>query len=267
MKTYGAGKAVSYFDWQHYIMQLINQGMFEVAYDENNALKLTPISQQVLFEKRKVDFVKPVAFTKKKAAAPVKAKTKKEQLHDDLFEVLRRLRKSLADASNMPPYLVFNDATLHEMAEERPITEDEMLHISGISERKFEMYGAVFIKTIVEFISGQTKAGKKVKGSTQLETLKLYESGMGVQDMAKTRGLNPVTIYSHLAHLYKQGHAINIEQFVSAEEQAVISKAIGEVGSTDSLKAIFDHLNEAYEYHKIRLGIAFHEKAQQEVNS
>lgn len=157
IKTYGAGRDLSQWDWQHYLIQLINLGYLEVAYDAANVLRLTTASQEVLFKNRSVELIRPTSYKERqeeeKASAKAKTQTqvKRERLRDELFEHLRQIRKEIAQKEGIPPYLIFSDATLEEMAYHKPHTEDAMLAVSGVGEKKLVQYGYRFIKAIRNF--------------------------------------------------------------------------------------------------------------------
>lgn len=157
IKTYGAGRDFSQWDWQHYLMQLINLGYLEVAYDAANVLRLTSASQDVLFKNRNVELIKPTSYKERQeqeqANAKIKAPTqlKKERLRDELFEYLRQVRKEIAQKEGIPPYLIFSDATLEEMAFKKPQTDDDMLAVSGVGEKKLVQFGYRFIKAIRKY--------------------------------------------------------------------------------------------------------------------
>lgn len=157
IKTYGAGRDISQWDWQHYLMQLINLGYLEVAYDAANVLRLTSSSEEVLFKNRSVELIRPTSYKERqeeeKALAKVKPPTqvKRERLRDELFEHLRQIRKEIAQKEGIPPYLIFSDSTLEEMAYHKPHTEDAMLAVSGVGEKKLLQYGYRFIKAIRNF--------------------------------------------------------------------------------------------------------------------
>jgi ATP-dependent DNA helicase RecQ len=155
IKTYGVGRDLSTWDWQQYLMQLINLGFLEIAYDAGNVLRLTPASHEVLFKNRSIQLIKPVSFKEKqeqeKAAAKSKPQVKRERLRDELFEHLRQLRKDIAQKEGIPPYLIFSDATLEEMAFHIPMNEDALLSVSGVGEKKMVQYGYRFLKAIRQF--------------------------------------------------------------------------------------------------------------------
>ena len=154
LKTYGQGAELSFEQWQSYLMQMLQLGLVELAYDENYALKTTAYGKQVLHGKAQVHFVQPEVHVKE-GAEKIKAKrntavNKEEAKQDPLFEELRILRKQIADSLGMPPFIVFSDATLAAMVEKRPLTEAEMLSISGVSDKKMFRYGIDFLKIIQE---------------------------------------------------------------------------------------------------------------------
>ncbi|WP_370641921.1 DNA helicase RecQ [Tenacibaculum sp. Mcav3-52] len=155
LKTYGVGNDISWRDWQHYLIQLTNQGYCQIAFHLNNSLQLTEFSNKVLFEGEKVQLTTPVAFTKE--VKTVTKEKKKKAVKDTLFERLRKLRYRIAQEEDIAAYLVFNDATLKEIENERPQSDEEFLAISGVGQRKLEVYGAEFMEEIKTFLNEKKK--------------------------------------------------------------------------------------------------------------
>lgn len=155
VKTYGIGADVSWKDWQQYMVQLINLGYCEIAFHQNNELKLTEFSKKVLFDGEKVQLTIPVEFKEKvkttKAALPSKAKD------NNLFENLRRLRYQIAQEEKIPAYLVFSDATLRGIENARPMSPQDFLEISGVGQRKLQVYGERFIDLIIDYQESKRK--------------------------------------------------------------------------------------------------------------
>ncbi len=251
LKSHGVGKDISWQDWQQYIIQLINQGFCEIAFHKNNALQLTSFSKKVLFEKKLVYLTKPVAF-KDQAVVQSAPKTKKAK-NDTLFERLRKLRYKISLEENIPAYLVFSDASLKEMERARPMCEAEFMEISGVGQRKLDVYGDEFIAEIISFMDGKTP--KKKKGDTYKITFELYKEGLSIDEIAKKRNLSPTTIFSHLAKLYADGKDINIYNFVSKEEVDQLRKAKEALDSPTTLKPYFDYFKQEMDYFKIRLAL------------
>ena len=163
LKTYGVGRDIPARDWQDYLLQMLNMGYFEIAYNENNHLKITESGQKVLFGKEKANLVvikreefQPKDKRRKKAkeSAPIyPVSTFDNAMDNDLFEKLRILRKKLADEQAIPAYIVFSDKVLHLIAEQQPTTIEELGEISGIGEYKKERYGKDFIQLIKKHLN------------------------------------------------------------------------------------------------------------------
>lgn len=164
IKTYGAGRDIGYLEWQNYLLQLLNLGYIEIAHDQKNVVKLTPASNNILFKKAQVELVKMATVKQRQKQEKAKAKpiTQRQRSRNELFEILRKLRRKLAQEKGVPPYIIFSDATLEEMAAVHPKNDLEMRQINGVGERKLHLYGNIFIDAILEFIGQQSS---NVKGS------------------------------------------------------------------------------------------------------
>lgn len=258
IKTYGAGKEVSYWDWQQYILQFVNLGLLEIAYEEKQALKLTDLSRPVLFEGKNVNLVS--ATTKKEMTEAreklTKTKTKQQEYDEALFEKLRTLRKQIADEKNMAPYLVFHDVALKEMAATKPVTQFDFKNISGVGDQKFQLFGDLFINEVLSFIQQQDEKGLKAKGTTYLVTLNYYQNGMGFEEIAKKRGMAAGTVVGHLIKLKDQGHEIKLLKFVTEEEIERVKKALDTIGEPESITQIFQTMNEEISFEKIKFAMA-----------
>ena len=263
IKTYGAGADISYANWEQYVLQMLNLGFIEIAYDEGSVLKVTDIGKEIVFGKCKAELVQ----LQLKTAQPSKEKKKQEQnirvdAGVDLYEALRKLRKQIAESEKLPAYIIFNDATLREMASEKPLTEEEMLAVSGVGQHKFEKYGQQFLHVIHELCYGIASA-KPSKINTYEETLQLYQQGLSPAEIAQKRNLNTNTIYTHIVQLFLKNDITTIEEFVNPEEINRIRMAMKAIGKVERLKDIFDFLNAELDYSKIRLALAYIEKNKQ----
>ncbi|SNR16769.1 DNA helicase RecQ [Tenacibaculum jejuense] len=254
LKTYGVGKDISWRDWQHYLVQLVNQGYCQIAFHLNNALQLTDFSKKVLFEGEKIQLTAPVEI--KKEEKRIVAKTTKTVKKDSLFERLRALRYKIATEENIAAYLVFNDATLREIEKDRPLTDNEFLSISGVGQRKLEVYGGEFMEEIKNFLE-EKKRGKK---NTALETFKLYSQGLTIEEIAEARALKIPTIFSHLSKLYLEGKDINLDQFTSPETIKEVANAKKVLKNETALKPYFEFLGEKVPYEQIRVALTILQK-------
>ena len=161
LKTFGAGREVPARDWHDYLLQMLQLGYFEIAYNENNHLKITQSGTDVLFGRarallvtiRREEAVQATRGRKRKATVPTKelplGLPNKES--GELFEALRTLRKRLADQEALPAYIVLSDKVLHLLSASRPTTIEEFGNISGIGEYKKKKYGKEFVELIRKY--------------------------------------------------------------------------------------------------------------------
>lgn len=161
LKTFGAGREVPARDWHDYLLQMLQLGYFEIAYNENNHLKITQSGTDVLFGRarallvtiRREEAVQATRGRKRKATVPTKelplGLPNKES--GELFEALRTLRKRLADQEALPAYIVLSDKVLHLLSASRPTTIEEFGNISGIGEYKKKKYGKEFVDLIRKY--------------------------------------------------------------------------------------------------------------------
>lgn len=162
LKTYGAGRDIPARDWQDYLLQMLQMGYFEVAYNESNHLKITPAGSDVLFgrETARLVVIRREETTgtrgrKRQTASPVMRELPlgmDSGESADLFEALKDLRKRLADEEVLPAYIVLSDKVLHLLAAQRPTTLEAFGNVSGISEYKKRKYGKEFVKLIRRFV-------------------------------------------------------------------------------------------------------------------
>jgi ATP-dependent DNA helicase RecQ len=257
LKTYGAGADTSWRDWQQYIIQLINLGFIEIAFHHHNHLRLTPLAKGVLFENARVNLAK----VPEKIQTTVVESGEKEAKASTLFKKLRKLRLDIAREEDIPAYHIFSDATLKEMERERPMTDEDFMQISGVGRKKMQDYGYQFIKEIIAFSKKKrgTKKSKK-KSNTYKETQDLFQEGLSVEEIAQKRGLASTTIYSHLAKLYSDGEILGLKRLIAHEDLESVKKAKQELDDPETLKAYYEHFEEAIDYGTIRLALAVLEK-------
>jgi len=169
LKTFGVGKDVSVRDWQAYMLQMLQMGFFEVAYNMHNQMKVTPLGWKVLKGEHQVS----LAIMENEERAPRQQRVNRPSrgssipvVHAErvifeeemsgvedkkLFEYLRKIRKNLADEQGYPPYIVLSDKSLHELTRMKPTTLQAFGLISGIGEFKIKKYGDTFIKAIKKY--------------------------------------------------------------------------------------------------------------------
>ncbi len=253
LKTYGIGSDLNWNTWSHHIIEMKNMGLVEVAYDDHMHLKVTDYGNKVLFENEKIQLTAPkLDFGKKETKVKIKADPIPLSTQEVLFNKLKLLRRKLAVEHNVPPYVIFNDATLHEMTLELPKTNDDFLAISGVGVQKLESYGRDFMELIKTHLDDS-----KPKLNTYEQTLVLLKTGRTPDEIAQERNMHVTTVFSHLAKLYAEGYPIEIEDYVSKEEIAKIGSVMTLLENPTLLKPLFDALDGEIDYGKIRLALAF----------
>ena len=161
LKTFAAGRDVPARDWHDYLLQMLQLGYFEIAYNENNHLKITSAGSVVLFGRAtaRLVVIRREETNETKRGRKRKATVPAQELplglpnteNEALFEALRKLRKRLADEEALPAYIVLSDKVLHLLSTSRPTNLEEFGNISGIGEHKKKKYGKEFINLIRKY--------------------------------------------------------------------------------------------------------------------
>ena len=157
LKTFGVGRDLTVAEWNAYLLQMLQMGLFEVAYNENNHLKITDYGNEVLFGRQSIQLNRyhrqGFNVKKRETALPLpESAAQEKQLDKVLFEKLKDLRKALAKAGHIAPYMVFSDKSLQAMATEKPTTQAEFGILYGVGEVKCQKYWRAFTATIREHL-------------------------------------------------------------------------------------------------------------------
>ncbi|MBY7144811.1 DNA helicase RecQ [Virgibacillus sp. NKC19-3] len=188
--------------------------------------------------------------------------------HEDLFSSLRALRKQMADARNVPPYVLFSDATLKDLSRYFPVTKEDMLEIKGVGERKYEQYGEHFLSVIQNWRKEHPDVKKKIQIAdapapkpkkkktdddrpSHMVSYQMFQSGKSMKDIAVIRELSQQTIESHLFQAFKAGYPIAWEIFFNDEEEAAVLATREELAEP-RLKPLKETLPENYSYTMIK---------------
>lgn len=271
LSTHGIGKDRTATEWRTLCRALIHQDYLTETTDGYSILKLNANSNKIL--KKTVSVEIPIAqkintpnSSDKRTGSP-----ELSDLETSLMSELRNLRKQLADEQSVPPYIVFSDASLRQMAQNRPQTPEAFSQISGVGNRKLVQYGETFSQTIRTFCernglkTTQSKeafptaalptyqsASKADITTTQLTTYELYNSGLSLPDIALKRDIRLSTVNGHIAKLIEAGYPVDLDKLVDKERQQAIRKAISKVGS-QSLRNIRAETGETFDYQEIAL--------------
>ena len=161
LKTFGVGRDLSIPKWNAYLLQMLQLGLFDVAYDENNHLKITDFGNEVLYGKRTIelnkferrDFKSPKPAPVEEPAIPDLTVTTAKTMDKALFERLRDVRKALAQTHHVAPYMIFGDKSLQAMATEKPTNQAEFGIIYGVGTVKCQKYWRPFTAAIRDYLN------------------------------------------------------------------------------------------------------------------
>jgi ATP-dependent DNA helicase RecQ len=269
LKTYGVGSDISKDDWFEYFRDLVSQGYLAQTEGQFPTIVLTETSLDVLSGKIPVQLIK--ARVKDGKSSKLVRDTAMPYIQD-LFDKLRRLRSNFAKAENVPPYVVFSDATLVEMATYLPHNDREILRVSGMGDLKFDKYGADFLSEIraycitnglvsrIDLKAAQRQHRVRTKRDmggkdTYTVSLDMFREGMTLDAIAKRRGVNVSTVEGHLARFVASGE-LSLEQIVPVEKIDVIREAIAKFSDNKALSPIKEFLGDGYSYGEIRAVMA-----------
>lgn len=273
IKTYGAGRDVSTYDWNFYFNQLLNLGYIYVAHEDYNKVKLAPAAKRVLFEGESVELVRFQTVKDRRQQNEAKAKSIRgsdnPRSRDGLFEHLRQLRKQMARDKGLPPYVIFGDKTLEEMSALKPTTELEMSRINGVGETKLFKYGDAFIDAICEH-EGIERSAPRIKtenakapsprksSDSAKASLALFQSGHTIAEVAAERRLSESTVISHLVGLYREGAEMDVLRLVDASVLARLQELIPDKRKPPALRQLMEAFEEGdTSYNELRFGVMY----------
>ena len=264
LKTFGKGAHLDKGEWRHYIGGLVKQNYLEVEKGMYPVLKLTDKSWMVLKKGEKVSLsqIKDTHFTSGDAI-------KGQAYEKALYGQLKLLRKDLAKAQDLPPYMILSDATLKDLATYLPLEEGQLYRINGFGQVKVNRYGGAVIGLVRKYcqdhnLSGNVYRLPKVRhtrkppgglSDTHLVTLQHFKKGASVQNIAADRMLTVSTVESHIARLIQHGE-IKIEEVLDSKLIDLIKPKLKDYQSL-GLKPIKESLPAMITYGQIKMVIAY----------
>ena len=262
LSTYGIGRESGRPEWAAIGRELLRLGYVNQDARKFNAIELTAEGRAVLKERKNVRLTKPM-----KAPEATRRQVGDIACDEALFERLRDLRKRLADERQVPPYIVFSDVALRQMAHMYPVNETEFKRVNGVGERKLAEFGRWFLGEIASYLQSNPRQifaddtfeapspapprRSKLTG-TVLETLRMFRAGKSIESIAQHRTLNAGTILGHLAAAVESGELIDLGRFISAPDQAEIESALKRHPGV-ALSPAFQALGGRYDYGLLRL--------------
>ena len=269
LKTYGVGSDISKDNWFEYFRDLIGQDFLKQTDGQYPTIQLTEKSENVLKGNVHVELIKVSVKEEKKSSLVPEVSY---PYLKDLFDELKKVRTAFAREENVPPYIIFSDATLVEMATYLPHNNAEMRKISGVGELKLDKYGADFISEIrdyceknvlssrIDLKSPKREPKKRTKRDasgkdTYHYSLEMFQDGMSVAEIAKSREMARSTIETHLVRFIPSGE-IKLEDLVPKSKIEPIKQAIVKFNEIGALSPIKEHLGENFSYGEIRAVLA-----------
>ncbi|MCU5376324.1 DNA helicase RecQ [Bacillus cereus] len=256
LPTYGLLSNRSVKEVSEFIEFLISDELIAVEHGTYPTLKVTEKGKEVLLSK--VNVLR-------------KERVETRQIVQDhpLFEVLREVRKEIAQGEGVPPFVIFSDQTLKDMCAKMPQSDSELLNVKGIGEHKLVKYGSHFLQAVQHFIKGnpnyaetvktevvtERKKSGKASANSHLETYEMYKQGIDLDEIAKERGLSRQTIENHLIRSFEDGMEIDWNSFVPAEFESLIETAVQ--NAEGGLKSIKEQLPNEVSYFMIRAYLQF----------
>ncbi len=250
--TWGIGAHLKQIEWRGIYRQLIAQGYLTINMEKFGALELTESARPLLRGEIEL-YARKVKKAEKVATKKGKAKADLRSMDEPLFEAMRVLRTTLADEQGVPPYVIFSDASLLEMARQRPQDANAFKFISGVGEMKLERYGQQFMQVIKDH--PLPKILRNNFSDTINETLNLHNDGLSVQEISEKRDLSASTIYSHLADVIEAGMLKSWDVLeIDDEDIATIERTAEFLNTKEegALKPLFEELDGEWNYGVLR---------------
>jgi len=266
LSTYGIGRELTKSQWMHIARQLVERGLLdqEPAY---RVLSVTAKGLEMLKARERVRGLINEPKRSERADSKIKSASAEEAEYDkSLFTLLRNKRKELADAAGVPPYIIFSDKTLAQMAAYFPQTKESLLNMSGMGRVKYERYGADFL-TVIKAYCRENRIEEKFKapardkddaGRRYMAVGEAYNEGDSIQNLMKRYDVTADTILNHLARFIMAGNPLrSAEDLIalsnlSPDQQMAVFKAFDTMGS-DMLKPIYDKFNNTVNYDELRI--------------
>ena len=272
LSVYGIARDVGRSQLREIIGQLQANGLLERAESEFPILLVSDEGRSFLNERRTLMLPRPQsAEGGGRSAAQAAA-----DYDEGLFEELRALRRRLADDRDVPPYVVFGDASLRHMASAMPGSKEEFLDIHGVGRVKAEEYGDTFLEAIQRYAAengvqrkesaapaprgpvdgpeaGQPGGPGRARGTTYDETRRLLSQGLSVAQIAVQRGLSEGTVIGHIERMAEEGTAMDLEHAMpGVEGLGQIEEAFDACGSA-FLRPVWEFLGDRFSYAELRL--------------
>jgi ATP-dependent DNA helicase RecQ len=245
--TFGIGKHLQEQQWHSLYRQLIARGLVDVDFESMGTLRLNDASRPVLRGEETLMLREDIRPEKTKRTAK-----RTGSAGSPLWEALRAKRREIAEEQDVPPYVIFHDATLMEMVSAMPQNLRQMAAISGVGARKLELYGEQFLEVIAAHSKTPDPGSSE---DTVRASIELFRLGYSVERIAAQRGLKATTVYGHLAEGIEWG-LVALQEVVELPEREIelIQDAILNLPDEQkrALKPVFEQFGGVYSYEILR---------------
>ncbi len=269
LPTYGTGSEKPKKHWREIIDHLLSHDVLHQSDGRFPVLGLNAAARSILRGERPFEVVRP----KRIAELDTSASQIPENHEPELFEQLRALRRRLATERSVPPYVIFSDKSLRDMAAKMPLTEERMLSVHGVGDAKLEQYGQIFLREIQDYVEANPdkapptdqeygalrrrnlrprKSRKTELGATFLETHRLLNEGKSIEQIAEERSLACATIFDHVERLVREGKISDIERFVETDRISYIEELLSSC-TTGLLRDVMESSNREISYEDVRM--------------
>ncbi len=247
--TFGIGKQLDEQNWHSVFRQLVAQNLVAVDFENFGALRLTEACRAILRGETQLTLRKDKRVDKVSGSKSAKSSEKRKAANSELWEALRQKRRELAEQQDVPPYVIFHDASLMAMMEQKPATLEQFGLLPGVGKRKLDLYGNDFLAII------KTYNDKPASSDTAAESFKLFTAGLNIPQIAQLRSLQEATVCGHLAQYIEQGH-LQLHDVIDLPLPEIerIQDCILSLPSDQSykLKPVFDTFDGSYHYGILR---------------
>jgi ATP-dependent DNA helicase RecQ len=266
LSTYGIGRELKRDAWQAIGRELLRLGLIECAPGKFATLSLTPAGRDALRHRTPITLTKQIEVVSQ--SRDQKARVGAIECDEVLFERLRGLRRKLADERNVPAYVIFSDVSLREMARNYPTTATEFRRIPGVGEQKLKDFAEAFLSEIKNYLAANSRRAfssaldplrpprRSRLNDSQTETLRQFQKGESVDQIARARGFVASTIYGHLLAAIERGKIVERDRFFTLEQEKKIAAAFRQI-SDGKLVDVSALLDNKYDIGLLRIFRAF----------
>jgi len=249
ISTYGLLKTYNLKQIKDLINVFVAENYLTLTEGEFPVVRLTPKGISVLKSEEKI-------FQR------IAKHSVKVQQNGGLFEVLKSLRKDLAEKEKVPPYIIFADSALNEMCKYLPTDEEQLSKIKGVGEIKLKKYGEKFINAIKDYTGVSNASKSEIPAESEeikshIETYNMLQEGISLEQISKERDLKMLTVQDHIIRCAAEGYKVDWSLFIKPEHEEIILNAVNDIGSS-KLKPIKEALPPQIDYMEIKSVICKH---------